>query len=757
MENFVTVLFDQRKVKKSVVEDMRKATNLPLAEDKLNYTIFETENNGMGIRLEIPYSLNEYQADRFSQKLADKLFEKGYDNFDIESSVAPVNEDENQAMRTPRRPELDAIVAKYAKPGATLADLTAMVREAEATKQADFQRRDDVGVGGAIADFGRDITNAISRRVDSADFRKRYVLAFASWELGLPGLYDPTGTSWYSMGSNGDIQSANGGGLDNALIVAEAGLLPPTVMERLNRNFSRFDNVQPGDTQGRRTQQKIQAIRAAFERSQGAGAGASAGAGAGAGTPGPTDGQDDANSRDSGTGSPYGDAEFEGEAQFIEQLRAMPVNERQALAVDIMRQLEEQFGVIGETAVSQKIYFMLNEGATEDAKINELARKLELIILMDRESADDAQKALAGPNLGLAEQYIERSQKAIERHRAIQSQGAGTDTSGEDDVAGEPQGGTDGSDTAGDAEAGAEEAPGVAFEYRGKTYYADPERRTLQGKNYYRTYENAELTPTPRWPKRATEGNASGIYDIIEAAIAGREGQEMGYDPALPNLQAFLDKDLKGLANDPDEKEAIDELQSFLRIPRTGVYDEATVAAVKAYQEANGLTVDGDAGPETIAHMKGKQEDGQGEEVAEDKWANAKIADAQPDASVVAIDVGDGVIATVPAERIESGVYMVTWGEEGTPTEEQLPDAVVDIIYAEIDKRETEGGSADTGAGISAGTGTGDGDGDVNGVTDGGSASEGLDFDPPTTQSQDVNTILDDLHNGVEDLLVGSE
>ncbi len=70
-------------------------------------------------------------------------------------------------------------------------------------------------------------------------------------------------------------------------------------------------------------------------------------------------------------------------------------------------------------------------------------------------------------------------------------------------------------------------------------------------------------------------------------------------------LADFAKSGKGGLANDPDEQLAIDELQAFLNIPVTGKYDQATRDAVSAYQKANGLKVDGDAGPNTIAKMMG--------------------------------------------------------------------------------------------------------------------------------------------------------
>ena len=48
-----------------------------------------------------------------------------------------------------------------------------------------------------------------------------------------------------------------------------------------------------------------------------------------------------------------------------------------------------------------------------------------------------------------------------------------------------------------------------------------------------------------------------------------------------------------GLANDPDEQLAIDELQRYLGIPVTGKYDQTTRDAVSAYQKRNKLKVKG--------------------------------------------------------------------------------------------------------------------------------------------------------------------
>ena len=256
MEHFITVIFEQRKASKKVLEAIRTSANLTLTESSSEPIIFESDAGGIGFRMETPYSFTDAQSEIVTEKLANKLFEMGYDNFDIETTI-------NEAGQ--KRPELDAIIDRYAKPGMSLQDLSSMVQEAVNTKQADFDpnaQGDDRNILQRVGDVARDVGNSISRRVDSADFRKRYVLAHASWKLGLSGLYDPEGRYFYYIeDGTGEPKGASGGSLTQALEVAQAGLLPPAVMEKINKNFKRFDNVQPGDTQGRRTQQKLNQIR----------------------------------------------------------------------------------------------------------------------------------------------------------------------------------------------------------------------------------------------------------------------------------------------------------------------------------------------------------------------------------------------------------------------------------------------------------------------------------------------------------------
>ena len=74
-------------------------------------------------------------------------------------------------------------------------------------------------------------------------------------------------------------------------------------------------------------------------------------------------------------------------------------------------------------------------------------------------------------------------------------------------------------------------------------------------------------------------------------------------------MKKFAKSGKGGLANDPDEVEAVKELQQYLTdmgFDPNGVdgkYGGGTVKAVKEFQEYFGAKVDGDAGPETIGQI----------------------------------------------------------------------------------------------------------------------------------------------------------
>jgi hypothetical protein len=100
-----------------------------------------------------------------------------------------------------------------------------------------------------------------------------------------------------------------------------------------------------------------------------------------------------------------------------------------------------------------------------------------------------------------------------------------------------------------------------------------------------------------------------------DAVKASDDSKDKGADkdadekPIAGNLKKFAKSGKGGLANDPDEVEAVKELQQYLTdmgFDPNGVdgkYGGGTVKAVKEFQKYFGAKVDGDAGPETIGQI----------------------------------------------------------------------------------------------------------------------------------------------------------
>ena len=91
MKNFVSVVFSQKDInEKQIVESMLSSANMALMESYTVYGLFESDNNNLVLKLRLDRELSESESDKFAQRLADKLFDQGYDDFDIEVSVSGV-------------------------------------------------------------------------------------------------------------------------------------------------------------------------------------------------------------------------------------------------------------------------------------------------------------------------------------------------------------------------------------------------------------------------------------------------------------------------------------------------------------------------------------------------------------------------------------------------------------------------------------------------------------------------------------------
>lgn len=74
MENFVRITME----KQDRISDNINESVFP------NYEVYETEQEGTCIQIPLPRQLSESEADGYAQKLADMMFDEGYEDFDIE-------------------------------------------------------------------------------------------------------------------------------------------------------------------------------------------------------------------------------------------------------------------------------------------------------------------------------------------------------------------------------------------------------------------------------------------------------------------------------------------------------------------------------------------------------------------------------------------------------------------------------------------------------------------------------------------------
>ena len=92
MENFVSVILKNREIdENAIVEAMLDALDAPLAERIQEYGLFESENDSVVLRLQTPYELDDEESDSFAEAFANRMFEMGYDDFDIETSLIESN------------------------------------------------------------------------------------------------------------------------------------------------------------------------------------------------------------------------------------------------------------------------------------------------------------------------------------------------------------------------------------------------------------------------------------------------------------------------------------------------------------------------------------------------------------------------------------------------------------------------------------------------------------------------------------------
>ncbi len=85
MKNFISIIWEEGNVNKDkLVESVINTNNLPLNESNVKYISGKTEQGANLLRIAITKNLSESECDILADKIADKVFEMGLDDFDLE-------------------------------------------------------------------------------------------------------------------------------------------------------------------------------------------------------------------------------------------------------------------------------------------------------------------------------------------------------------------------------------------------------------------------------------------------------------------------------------------------------------------------------------------------------------------------------------------------------------------------------------------------------------------------------------------------
>lgn len=85
MDKFISVIWEDGEINEdALVESMINTANLPLNENEVEYFFGETAQGAKLLRIAIAKDLTESECDNLAEALADKIFEMGLTDFDLE-------------------------------------------------------------------------------------------------------------------------------------------------------------------------------------------------------------------------------------------------------------------------------------------------------------------------------------------------------------------------------------------------------------------------------------------------------------------------------------------------------------------------------------------------------------------------------------------------------------------------------------------------------------------------------------------------
>jgi gamma-glutamylcysteine synthetase len=87
MKHYINIVWEgKQEVDEIVAEMVMEGSSVALLESETNVEIYETETETV-LAVETHRALNEQESNEVAEKIAHKLFDLGYESFDIEISV----------------------------------------------------------------------------------------------------------------------------------------------------------------------------------------------------------------------------------------------------------------------------------------------------------------------------------------------------------------------------------------------------------------------------------------------------------------------------------------------------------------------------------------------------------------------------------------------------------------------------------------------------------------------------------------------
>ena len=89
MKHFINIVWEKKvdDVDGVVADAVIECADEALLEDETNYQLMETEQGGLVLTVETHKALKDSESTIVAERIANKLFDLGYNHFDVEISV----------------------------------------------------------------------------------------------------------------------------------------------------------------------------------------------------------------------------------------------------------------------------------------------------------------------------------------------------------------------------------------------------------------------------------------------------------------------------------------------------------------------------------------------------------------------------------------------------------------------------------------------------------------------------------------------